>query len=322
MNAERTRFERALAGWMHFWFAPASLGQLALLRIGIGLVLLFTLFVGSFDIQAHYSLNGWGDQLTLRGLDPAAWSFSVIDWFGNDFWLWSVHVLALLAALAFLLGVAPTWTGALTIVLQLSYLHRNPAVTLSLDGLLLMGVFYLALTPCGRVFSVLEGLGPALRPASPLGNPEASGPMWVGFPVRLLQFHLSLLYLVSGLAKLSPDWLAGVVFWHPRVAETGLPLAYELMAAHPQLTVFVIYGAVLFQLFFPILVWMPRFRYWMLGLAVVLHLATGILWGKLPFNLLMLVLDFAFVSPAHVDAVLEQLVPLLQRRRSPFGRGQ
>ena len=323
MNGERTPFERGLAGWMRFWFPPASLGQLALLRIGVGLVLLFTLFVASFDVQAHYSLNGWGDVLTLKGLDAAAWPFSVIDWFGNDFWLWIVHVLALLAALAFLLGVLPTWTGALTIVFLLSYQHRNPAVVLGLDGLLLMGVFYLALTPSGRVLSVLEGVGPVQRPATPLGHPDRpDGPEWAGFPLRLLQLHVCALYFFSALGKLTPEWLAGVIFWHPRVAETGLPLAYEFMAAHPQLTVFVIYGAVLFQLFFPVFVWLARFRYWMLGLAIVLHLATGILWGKLAFNLLLLVLDFVFVPAAHVDRLLDELMPLLERRRSPQGRGQ
>jgi hypothetical protein len=307
---------------MGFWFAPSSLGQLALLRIGIGLILLFVLFVGSFDIQAHYSLNGWGDLLTLRDLDPVAWPFSLFDWFSNDFWLWVVHVLALLAALAFVLGVIPTWTGALSVVFLLSYEHRNPTVTLGLDGLLLMGLCYLVLTPSGRAFSVLDGIGPVGRPASPLVSVEEEGPNWAGFPIRLLQVHLSLLYFFSGLGKLSPDWLAGVVFWHPRVAETGLPLAYDFMQAHPQLTVFVIYGAVVFQLFFAVFIWMRPFRYWMLGAAVVLHLAVGMLWGKLPFNLLMLVLDFAFVPPQHVDALLEGMMPLFERRRPPIGRGQ
>jgi hypothetical protein len=131
-----------------------------------------------------------------------------------------------------------------------------------------------------------------------------------------------LLYFFSGLAKLSTDWLAGVVFWHPRIAETGLPLAYAFIANHPQITVFVIFGAVLFQLFFPVFVWFPRFRYWMLGLAVVLHLATGIVWGKLTFNLLILILDLSFVPPVHIDLLLGELMPLLQRRPRPFSRGQ
>jgi hypothetical protein len=308
---------------MRFWFPPVSLGQLALLRIGLGLVVLFALFVASFDLQAHYSLGGWGDVLTLRDLDRAAWPFSIVDWFGNDFWLWVVHVLALLAALAFLLGVLPTWTGGLTVIFLLSYWHRNAAVVLGFDGMLLMGVFYLALSPCGQAFSVQAGLRPTLRPASPLSlMDEPPGPAWSGFPLRVLQLHLSSLYFFSGLDKLNPDWLAGVVFWHPRVAEAGVPLAYDFMQAHPQFAVVVIYGAVLFQLFFPLFVWMSRFRYWMLGLAVVVHLAVGIVWGKLAFNLLLLVLDFVFVLPEHVDRLLDDLVPLLVRSRGSTGRGQ
>ncbi len=311
MNAHRTAWEQGLERWLNFWFFPPGLALLALLRVGVGVVLLYTLFIGSFDLQAHYSIYGWGDPAALRSLDPLAWRFSILNWFANDYWLWVVHVLALLAALAFVLGILPTWSGALLIVFMLSYQHRNPAVRLELDALLLMAVFYVALLPSGHRLSVMPPAGSAAPPehAVTRGPPQADGPLWSGFPLRVLQIHLCVLYFLSGLGRLTPDWLAGTMFWHPRMAEANLPLGFEFLQAHPQLSALVVYGGILFQLFFPVLIWMRRFRYLALGTALVVHLAVGVLWGQLAFNLLMLVLNLSFVNPLHVQALLSRLVP-------------
>ncbi|HUJ75196.1 MAG TPA: HTTM domain-containing protein, partial [bacterium] len=307
MIAKPDTWKDSLGMWLNFWFTPVSMAQLAAMRIGTGLILLFTLFVGSFDLEAHFSVHGWGSLAALQQLDPMEWPFSVLGWFSNSFWLWSVHVLAMLVALAFILGILPTWSGALNLVFLLSYAHRNPAVQLSLDDLLFLAIFYLALTPCGRMVAVLRGWGlqwladPALEPGAP------AQPAWSGFPMRLLQVHLCLLYFSAGLAKLSPDWLAGVVFWHPRMAEAGLPLGLATLQATPQLSAFVIYGVILFQLFFPVFIWVPRFRYVTLGVALIMHLAVGLAWGSLPLNLLMLVLDLSFVRPQHVNGLAVRL---------------
>jgi hypothetical protein len=48
-----------------------------------------------------------------------------------------------------------------------------------------------------------------------------------------------------------------------------------------------------------------------LGLAVAAHLAMGVIWGKLPQNLLMIVLLLSFVRPHHVDLLVERVGELL-----------
>jgi hypothetical protein len=304
----RSPWTAGLAAWLNFWFYPVSGAQLAALRIGTGLVLLYLLFVTSFDLEAHFGVAGWGEEAALRVLDPLAWPFSVLHWFPNPFWLWAVHVLAIIVAVAFLIGILPFWSGSLMLFFLLSYSHRNPAVLVGLDALLWMALFYLLLTPCGRMFGVMATAPPPQPAYVPGLEARAPGPHWEGFPIRVLQVHLCILYFLAGLAKLTPDWLAGTVFWHPRLVETGVPLAQETLRAHPQWSALVIYGVLLFLLFFPILVWMRRFRYPMLGLALGMHLGLGAVWGHLPVHLLMLVLLLAFVEPAHLDAALQRIL--------------
>jgi hypothetical protein len=306
-----SRGTEALRAWLTFWFYPVSMAQLALLRIGTGLILLYVLFVTSFDLEAHYGIQGWGDPLALRAVNPLAWPFSILNWFPNPFWLWAVQVLAIIVAVAFLIGILPFWSGALSLVFVLSYSHRNPAAMVELDALLWMALLYVLLTPCGRVFGVMAVPPPAQPIYVPALPVREAGPHWAGFPIRVLQLHLCILYFQAGLAKLTPDWLAGTAFWHPRLVETGLPAAQEWLRAHAQLSAFVIYGVILFLLLFPLFVWMGRFRYIALAVAVLVHLGLGLLWGHFPLHLLMLVLLLAFVIPDHVDAVLRELAARL-----------
>jgi hypothetical protein len=299
------------SAWLTFWFQPVSMVQLAFLRIGTGLILLYVLFVASFDLEAHFGAQGWGDSAALGAIDPWAWPFSILEWFPNPFWLWVVHVLAIIVAAAFLVGILPFWSGVLSLVFLLSYAHRNPAVVVEVDPLLWMALLYVSLTPCGRVLGVMAApppLPPAFAPGMP--NPPP-GPHWEGFPVRVLQLHLSILYFLAGLAKLTPDWLAGTAFWHPRLVETGLPAAQAWLRDHPQLSALVVYGVVVFLLLFPLFVWQRRFRYVALGSAVVVHLALGSLWGHFPVHLLMLVLLLSFVEPRHLDRAVGELAARL-----------
>ncbi len=312
MNGRPRRWQRWGMQWLGFWFAEPPLSQLALMRIGTGLVLLYVLLVHTFDLEIHFSSQGWAGQASLRALDPMAWPFSFFDWFEATAWLWAVHIGAMLTGVAFLFGVYPTATGALSMLFLLSYGHRNPAVLLELDGLVLLGLFYLSLTPCGRVLSALP-VRPK-GPVFPLGlepEPDTLAATWGSFPVRVLQLHLCVLYLLSGLGRMSPLWLSGAVLWNPGMAEPGTPIDPETLNARPYLVPLVTQGLALFELFYAVLIWFSRLRYAMLGLAVLAHLTVGILWDLMPFSLMMLVLNLSFVPPLHLAALTERMAPLL-----------
>jgi hypothetical protein len=312
---------RALLAWLAFWFpTPAPRAQLALVRVGTALVLLYVLFVRSFDLEAQFSPTFLRDAALRESLDPLGWPFSVFLWVSGSGWLWSMHVLAMLLAAAFLAGVLTPLMAALSLVFQLSYAHHNPVMLLGVDGLLILALVYLSLVPSGEVLGVLgrgvpepepeEGAPPPAPAGEELPRSLLAGLPWSALPVRVLQLHLCVLYFQSGLGKLTTDWLSGTPLWHPRLTALGALYPLETLHAAPYLTSLITHGLLLFELFYPVLLWVRPLRYPLLALALGVHLTVGLVWGLLPFNLLMLALNLVFVPPAHLEALARFMRPL------------
>jgi hypothetical protein len=320
MSTARRVLQGALFGWLRFWFpAPAPHGKLALLRIGTGLILLYVLFVRSFDLDADLAATIWADESLRAALDPVAWPFTPFRWVDGAGWLWSLHALAMLVAGALLAGVFTPLMAGLSLLFQLSYAHYLPPMVLGVDGLLVLTLSYLTLVPSGRVLGVFGRSEPEPPQFPPylayledeLPRPSEARMPWSGLVVRLLQLHLSVLYVHSALAKLTTDWLSGTPLWHPRLVALGPLASLETLHAAPYLTSLVTYGLVLFELLYGVLIWVPALRYPLLVLAVLVHGAVAAAWGSVPFNLLMLVLNLSFVPATHLEGFVRFIRPLL-----------
>lgn len=317
MTPEPGFLQRAGSKWLNFWFPAPSLHLLASIRIGTGLVFVYALLLRSYDLEAQFSSEILGDPQAMPAAAQMAWRFSLFGWFDGSGWLWTVHIAAIGVGLAFLLGIFPAVSGALSLVFHLSYLHANPAVVVGLDGSITLALAYLTLMPCGRRWTVLWWRNrPAEVPVIRRPAAQNEPPPWHGVVLRALQIHLCLLYFQSGLAKLGAGWLGGVALWHPGLVEKGGAFAPETLQAYPLLLSLVPYVLALFELFFPVFVWIPRLRYVALAAALGIHLSVGLLWEKLPFNLLMLVLVAAFIPPRLVEKLGRWLGGLAGRGES------
>jgi hypothetical protein len=63
---------------------------------------------------------------------------------------------------------------------------------------------------------------------------------------------------------------------------------------------------IVWETFYCVLIWSPRWRPVMLLLAIPLHLGIGICLGMMTFGLVMLIGNGAFVPPELVRRVLER----------------
>lgn len=302
--------QAAVRAWIRFWYQPPPTVVLDLMRIFTGMITLYLFTLYLVDLPVHWSDQGWARLDVVQRLDPMAWPFHPLSWVRAESWPYLVGVVGLLAATSFLLGVLPLVSGLVCILVNLSFAHGNPAVVLGQDALLTLALFYLSISPCARTLTVM-----ALRPSvaaqrPPLRSQQVQPEHGWGLPVRALQIHLCILYFLTGLGHLNGEWISGRILTIPR--ELGLAsLMAEPAAATPLWAAAMAVGLLLFEFYYPIFIWLGRWRYPVLALAVLVHLGVGILWDALPFNLLMLTLNLVWLRSEHGQALLHGLAAML-----------
>ncbi|MDH5752089.1 MAG: HTTM domain-containing protein [Deltaproteobacteria bacterium] len=307
--------------WMCFWFGPPSpREQLALIRIGTALVLVFVLYVNTFDMTSTFHTMTAGANTPGPEGHPPFFPLEVFSWGHTVGWVWTVHTLAIIVSLMLMLGIFPRLMALLCMVFLFGYAKYNPSMVIGLDYLLLTALFYLVLSPSADVLSVYS-LPPAVSELPVAGgrprvwDTEPVGPQysWGTFPLRLLQLHLSVMYFQSGLRRLGGDWLAGQAFWHPRIQELSPPVAPETLDMFPSMLSFFTYTMLLFELLYPVFIWNRRLRYPAFAVMVLVHLTVGVLWDVLPFAFLMMVLNVSFLPSEGLADLREGLRLALAR---------
>ena len=132
----------------------------------------------------------------------------------------------------------------------------------------------LAFTPCSDEFSLDKRLrkNRKTRPAFAYAYPILLMQLlmaWVYFSSALIKLR------VAGLSYLSQNNLPALAIFHSldNLHDTSFRVAFWLPQIKEYLPIFV--GAVLlWELLFPVAVFVPRLRWWILGGGVIFHLAT------------------------------------------------
>lgn len=306
--------------WTGFWFgvhAPNTV--LALVRLGTGVMLLYVLFLRSFDLDGLFTTSAIMSPALRSVLDPMAWPFSVLEWVDHEIWRWSMHITAMILACIMVAGVWTSLAAGLSLIFQLSYAHTYPAMMVGLDALLILALGVLVIAPSGRVLGVFGRVDEDLPPLPPhLAHLEderepvsSQAPSWKWVGLRVLQVHLCLIYFHSALGKLASDWLAGSVLWHPLLNAAGVPMTVDSWVGRTALSGSLTFGLLLFELLYPALIWVRPLRYPLLALMVFVHLFVGIVWNTMPFNTMMLILNLSFLPAHHMEMVLRAVRPFL-----------
>jgi hypothetical protein len=80
-TADTTVLPRWLRGWEQFWFTPADPSVLALIRIGCGMIVVYTLFVYSFNLQEFMGEHAWNDlQLQREKVHEVPRIYAPLNW--------------------------------------------------------------------------------------------------------------------------------------------------------------------------------------------------------------------------------------------------
>ena len=321
--------------WNRFWFSASDPYPLGCIRLAAGLLLLYAHLTWTYDLTRFFAADGMVNvetaerlrslqgRVETRQLTPIA--FSYLNYAGSPSQLWTLHGLGLVVIVLFTAGLKTRVTSVLTLLVWLSYYHRAPVLAGEMEPILSFILFYLCLGPSGAALSVdrwleirkeRELLRVQNRENDPIPPHAASWQATI--PLRLMQIHLSVVFLMMALAKLSgPNppavWWTGDGVWWLLTKPQTRPFDMTGIAEFGQARLLIdsmTHAWVWFELAFGLLVWNQRARPLMLGLLVVLWgTLVGLTTGLFVFVLALFTAGLSFYDAGWLRRMAGKVLP-------------
>ncbi|RIK86663.1 MAG: HTTM domain-containing protein [Planctomycetota bacterium] len=309
-------FSELWAAWNRFWFTPVDPATLSLVRLLGGGMLLYTHLVWSLDLSGFIGPDGYTPLAFMDQLQREWSVWSVFAWTGSMWGVWTIHIVALVAFAMLFMGLFSRTSAVVAYLLAVSYAHRvTPGAYFGLDKANCMIALYLVLGPCGARYS-LDRLWRLRRGDQAPAPPSVSA----NIAVRLLQLHLCVVYLFSGLAKLEGvTWKLGTAMWWAAANYEYQSLDLTWLAGWPMLVALITHLTLFWELFYCCLVWNRFTRPIVLWTAVVVHGGIALFMGMITFGLAMIIANLSFLRPETVrrwvDPVANRVALALVGRR-------
>jgi hypothetical protein len=279
----------AVEAWRTFWFRPQPAYTLGLVRMAFGAVAIGWTVSLLPDLYALFGPHGVAPQ---QPQDAYQWGVFAI--WTSDHALLIGWIVLLVSSVALTIGWHSRLASLAVFVLILSFEHRDPWVFNTGDLAVRIEAFFFALFPCGAALSVDQ-----LHSTGQFWSAQQR-PRW---PVRLMQVELSLIYLASVQAKLNGNaWPQGTaVSYALRLQDMLLlPLPHWLTTSALLMNA-ATWATLAVELSIGILVWVKRFRPWVLAVGVIMHSLIMLCFTVGFFTFAMFVLYAAFIPPDVVE---------------------
>jgi predicted DCC family thiol-disulfide oxidoreductase YuxK len=303
--AERT--QAAAKAWDRVFFSPADPTAVGLLRVAVGLLLLWSLGVTGLELRAYFGSDAWADpRIVQEALGRFGWSFWLVvpDWL-----LWPVWGLCMVVLALFTVGHWSRTTAVLAWIIAVSSARRSPVSLFGFDAILSTWAFCLAVScASGQAVSLDRFFARyrQVRPEAARRRPDGRWSLPPGVPkptvsanlaIRLIQLHLCVVYGMAGFSKLQgPSWWDGSAFGKLLGLSEFRPFDLSWLATFPWLGNLATHATIAFEIGYPILIWRRGWRTVLLTAAVVMHLAIALTLGLYEFALVMLAGNLAFVA--------------------------
>jgi hypothetical protein len=292
-------------GWNRFWFSPTDPATLGLIRILAGAMLFYTHLVWTIGLEEFFGKSHpWLTPAAISSLPGhAASKWSYFYFVDSPALLWGVHIAALVVFALLTIGLWSRAMSILAFIATVSYINRASLAQFGLDDTNAMLALYLMIGPCGAAYSVDRWLK-RRRAKSELPIDSRIG---ANVATRLIQVHMCVVYLFSGLGKLTGvAWWNGAAMWNAVANLEYQSIDVTWIANHAWLAAIMTHVTVFWETFYCALIWPRLTRPIMLAIAAGVHLGIGAFLGMWTFGLAMLIGNAAFISPWVVRRVLDR----------------
>ncbi|AUX34100.1 MULTISPECIES: HTTM domain-containing protein [Sorangium] len=287
-----------------FALAPASAEPLAALRIGLATVLLaqaalvapalFELYGPAGILQGP--LREAFAQIELPGIGWLAGRLGPLG-IGETSLLGGVGAVYVLSLASLLCGFRTRTSALLAWITHRMLMVTADATVYGADLFANIFLFYLVWVPSGAALSVDRWLrGPSRAAAEP--TPAAR------LGLRVVQLHLCIAYLASGLEKASgPSWWNGEAIWRSVMLPEYRQLDFSWLAWHPWMAQAAGWAVLGVEIGYAFLIWPRLTRRAVIVATALLHLGIAAFMGLGVFGAIMPVFTLAaFGVPADPRA--------------------
>lgn len=302
--------------WNAFWFRPQVPTVLGLIRVFVGCIVLYTHWVWTLELSTFLGRDGLIPAQYRELVFDSRFAWSHLDWFQSPSALLSVHVVGLVLIGLFTVGYWTRWTSIATALLVISYANRATGALFGLDQINAFICLYLAVGNSGGAFSVDRWLKQRREngrrengetTTSRAGQGSLTADTRTNIAIRLIQVHMCIVYLFAGIGKLQGEtWLNGEAIWGAFASYEYQTVDMTWMVNHMGMVTLLTIGTWAWELSYIALIWPRLTRPIMLAIAIPVHLGIGFCMGMLPFGLIMLAGNFAFVEPSWIPRFLHR----------------
>lgn len=282
---------RAASLAQQFWLAPEVPDFAAFLRLALSILGLLQLTVlwphllalyGNFGfIQwavVEASNNAWAPSIGKVAVLVAEWGISSETVVYALFGIYGVSLVGLL------IGYRTRWFAILAWITHSITLNSGFFSLYGVDTMMHILFFYLMFSPAGAKWSLDSYL-----------HRTSSAPSSVArIAQRLLQLHLCIIYLNTGLAKASgQQWWNGEAIWRAVMQPQYNVFDFSWLAAHPLLPTMIGWSVVLLELGYAVLIWIPATRRSTLLATILMHVGIALTLRLWLFSLVMIGFNLA-----------------------------
>ncbi|WP_437930970.1 HTTM domain-containing protein [Sorangium sp. So ce291] len=274
-----------------FAFAPASARPLAALRIGLASVLLMQAALIAPIAPELYSRSGIVQGQLLDGSGAIGFprighlvsAFSRLG-VGESSVIAGVGVLYVLSLAGLLLGWRTRFSAACAWLVHFTLMMTAERTNYGADQFANIFLFYLVFMPSGAALSLDRVFGRA--------PPEPSAAARLA--LRVVQLHLCLVYLSSGVEKaLGSAWWDGDAIWRTLMLPEYRRFDFSWLADHAWIAVAAGWMVLLVETGYPFFIWPRRTRRLWVAATVGLHLGIAVFMRLDIFGAIMSVFTIA-----------------------------
>lgn len=297
------RFTRA---WSGFFLAPASSRPLVFFRIAIallGLVQGAWLAGSTVLLYGEHGLVQWplSEGIVGAHMPQLAWlkPLAAVTGLSKDSWVYILLSLYLAALGGLLAGKLTRMMAALAWALHFMFMNTGFMAAYGVETFMHIGLCYCIVMPVG---------------------PGAPHSAWNTLSIRVLQLHLCIVYVASGVEKaMGMQWWNGEAIWQTLMHSQFSRFDMSWLAQYPWLARLVCWSTLLVETGYPLFMWFRRSRLYGYFAVVSMHLGIAIFMGLELFAAIMIIFNTAAFGWPYIEVLFRNPVVELFKRFKKAG---